>query len=147
MSDKSARRDSRIIAVEVLFAYLARKEKVSFDETFLHVLTEVEEKTNDEFAEKILKAAVENVKKIKIIIRAFAPEFPLNKIAPINLAILILGIAEMKFIETPPVVVINEYIEIAKMFGEDKSAGFMNGVLDAFRKNLGLDRSKKKEEN
>lgn len=44
----------------------------------------------------------------------------------------------MKFIGTPPVVVINEYIELAKLFGEDRSAGFVNGVLDAFRKNIGL---------
>ena len=144
MSDKSARRDSRVIAIEAMFAYLAREERVSFDETFLHVLKEVEEKSVDEFAEKIVRAAVDNVKKIKVIIRAFAPDFPLNKIAPINLAILVLGIAEMKFVGTPPVVVINEYIELAKMFGEDKSAGFVNGVLDAFRKNIGLNRVDKK---
>ncbi len=136
--NKVARRESRIVAIETLFAYLERNEKISFEKTFDHILYEVFEKSQDKFAEEILQITLENLKKIKIIIRAHAPEFPLKKIATINLSILILGIAEMKFIGTPPVVVINEYIELAKLFGEDRSAGFVNGVLDAFRKNIGL---------
>ncbi len=83
--------------------------------------------------------------KIKLIIRAYAPEFPYEKIAPINKALLVLGIGEMKFLGTPPVVVINEYVELAKEFGEEKSASFINGVLDNFRKRAGLKGSRKEE--
>ncbi len=52
----------------------------------------------------------------------------------------------MKYLGTPPIVVINEYIEIAKLFGEQKSASFINGVLDNFRKELGLSNERKKQE-
>ncbi len=142
MEKKQARRESRILALETIFAYLAREEEVPLEEVFKHVLKNVLEKKEDDFAEKIVQTAVENLKKIKIIIRSLAQEFAFDKIAPINRAILILGIAEIKFLETPPIVVINEYIEIAKDFGEEKSAGFINGVLDNFRKNLGMDRGK-----
>jgi len=142
--NKSARRESRILAVEALFAFMARDGKIELEDTFRHVLLEVCERPEDNFAKELVESAITNLSKIKVVIRAHAPEFPLEKIAPINLVILILGIAEMKFIGTPPVVVINEYIELAKMFGEDRSAGFVNGVLDSFRKNIGLNKTENK---
>lgn len=143
MDKKQDRRESRILALESLFAYLAREESVEIRSVFRHVLLEVSEQKEDAFAQAIIETAVENLKKIKVIIRSFAQEFSFEKIAPINRIILILGITEIKFLETPPVVVINEYVEIAKLFGEDKSAGFINGVLDNYRKSLGLERISK----
>lgn len=141
MDKKQDRRESRILALESLFAYLAREESIDMQNVFRHVLLDVSEKKEDLFAQQIIETAVQNLKKIKVIIRAFAQEFSFEKIAPINRIILILGITEIKFLKTPPIVVINEYVEIAKLFGEDKSAGFINGVLDNYRKNLGLKRS------
>ncbi len=139
MNKKEARRASRIVAVEALFAYLERGGSVSADDCLDHVIAYVEEKEKDEFAREIVRAAVENSAKLKIVIKAFAPEFPFHKIAPINRALLLLGLAEMKYVGTPPIVVINEYIELAKMFGEKKSAGFVNAVLDSFRQSAKLD--------
>jgi len=138
-SEKNARRESRIVAVETMFSFLEREGAV-FEDVFEHVLREVAGIEKDSFAESILRAAIENLPKIRVVIRAMAPEFAFEKIAPIHRAILVLGIAEMKFIGTPPVVVINEYIELAKMFGEAKSAGFVNGVLDSFRKGIGAEK-------
>ncbi|HEY5714577.1 MAG TPA: transcription antitermination factor NusB [Candidatus Gracilibacteria bacterium] len=142
MSDKAARRESRIMAVEALFYHLERPEK-PWEECFDFVLKDLELKKADDFSKSIVSMAVEHLGKIKVIIKAFAPQFPYEKIAPINRVLLVLGITEMKFIETPPVVVINEYVEIAKIFGEDKSASFLNGVLDNYRKGLGLEGRKK----
>jgi N utilization substance protein B len=137
MDKKTARRASRALAVETFFAYLARDQKVELEETFVYIAKEIELKKGfDKFAFEIISKAGEHFKVLKVIIRSLAPEFAFEKIALINRVILILGLAEMKFIETPPIVVINEYIELAKDFGEDKSAGFINGVLDAYRKNL-----------
>lgn len=138
MNKKEARRASRIVAVEALFAFLERGGVVTEKECLDHVINYVEEKENDDFAREIVQSAVENVAKLKIVVKAFAPDFPFNKIAPINRAILLLGLAEMKYLSTPPVVVINEYIELAKLFGEQKSAGFINAVLDSFRQNAKL---------
>jgi N utilization substance protein B len=135
-----ARRKSRIIALEAIFAYLSREGDVTVEASLQHVLKYVEEVNADDFAEKIVRSAFDNLAKIRVIIRSLATEFDYEKIAPINRALLVLGVGEMKFLGTPPVVVINEYIELAKDFGEDKSAGFINGVLDNYRKSLGLDR-------
>ncbi len=132
-----------MMALEALFAYLARDGKIPFELALKHVLHEVAEKADDPFATKLLHSAVENLGKIRVVIRAYAPDFPFEKIAPINRAILILGISEMKFLGTPPIVVINEYVELSKTFGEEKSAPFVNAVLDSFRKNVGLKQEKK----
>lgn len=152
------RRQSRILALKALFFYLERYEKQDLRECFDYVLNELDEKKvvrlgpndkplvveikDDEFGWEILNTAIKNIGKVKLLIRAFAPEYEFDKIAPINRALLILGVSEMKFMETPPVVVINEYIELAKQYGEDKSHSFINGVLDSYRKSLGLERTK-----
>jgi len=140
MVNKEVRRESRILAVEALFSYFSREGSIEPQEAFDHVLHEVAEKEEDKFAQELLDTAIEHFKKIKVIIKAFAPEFAFEKIAPINRALLILGISEMKYIDTPPIVVINEYVELSKLFGEQRSASFINGVLDNFRKNIGRER-------
>jgi N utilization substance protein B len=139
-SKKESRRESRRIAIEIVFSYLARDKMVTIDETIRHVLEEVEEGIKDEFAVDLSKLVVQEFGKLRLILKIYAPEFPYEKIAPINRAVLLLGLAEMKFLDTPPIVVINEYIELAKVFGEEKSAGFINAVLDSFRQHIGKDR-------
>ena len=134
--DKKARHESRVIATKTLFAFLERDQKVALKICFSHVLKDIENRKSDEYAKKLLNAVEENLGKIKLIIRSFASEFSFDKIAPINRSVLILGIAEMKYFDTPPIVVINEYIELAKQFGELKSASFVNAVLDSYRKNM-----------
>jgi len=136
MATKEERHQSRITAVETIFSFLGRDKKISAEDCFRHTLQEVEERIEDPFAWKIVEVATKNLNKIQVILKAYAPEFPIEKIAPVNVAILIAGIAEMRFIKTPPVVVINEYIELAKIFGEEKSFAFVNGVLDEFRKQI-----------
>lgn len=140
--NKKERHVSRVIAVGSLFNYLLREEynsSVDVSDVLEHVFSLHEVKSND-FAESLIHIALENLPKIKVILKVYAPEFTFEKIAPMNRIILILGLTELKYFDTPPIVVINEYIEIAKEFGEDKSAGFVNGVLDAFRKNIGKER-------
>ncbi len=158
MKKSEARRQSRIWAVEALFSYMEREAATDWKACVEHVLNGVEEAPvseiteegvdinttrEDEFTSELVGTVAENVGKIKLVIRVFAPDFPYEKIAPINRTLLLLGLAEMKFIGTPPIVVINEYIELAKIFGEDKSAGFVNAVLDSFRKSLPVDGEEK----
>lgn len=140
--DKKARHESRKLAIKTLFAYLERGGKVEMKTCFDHIRKEVEEQTKaDPFAWELLQKAQENTGKVKVIIKSFASEFTFEKIAPINKSILILGVTEMKHFDTPPIVVINEYIELSKEYGELKSASFINAVLDGFRKSLGKERT------
>ena len=136
ITNKTTRHQSRILAIQILFIFLSRDQKISIDEIFNYVKSENKINVDFIFTKKLIDTAIENIKKIKIIIKAFSTESSYEKISLINQVILILGISEMKFIKTPFIVVINEYIDIAKKYGEAKSGSFINGVLDSFRKNL-----------
>ena len=63
------------------------------------------------------------------LITKAAPEWPLDKIARIDLAILRLAVYELTQKDTPPKVVIDEAVELAKSYGGDTSPSFVNGVL------------------
>lgn len=58
-----------------------------------------------------------------------APTWPIDKLNKIDLAILRLAVFELLNKSTPPKVVIDEAVELAKEFGSDASPSFINGVL------------------
>ncbi|MDP3994295.1 MAG: transcription antitermination factor NusB [bacterium] len=62
-------------------------------------------------------------------IKTAATAWPVDKLNKIDLAILRLAIYELDLSETPPKVVIDEAVELAKEFGGENSASFINGVL------------------
>lgn len=71
-----------------------------------------------------------NYETIDKIIEDAAPQFPINKIAKVDAAILRLSTYELLYLKTePPKVIIDEAIELAKEYGGDASASFINGVL------------------
>jgi len=70
-------------------------------------------------------------------IHAAAPEWPVDKIAKIDLAILRLAIYELTVEKKePPKVIIDEAIELAKEYGNDASSKFVNGVLGTILKSI-----------
>ncbi len=70
-------------------------------------------------------------------IRKIASNYDLHRIAAVDRNILRIAIYEMLFCpDVPPVVSINEAIEIAKRFGSEDSGRFVNGILDKIRGEL-----------
>ena len=79
---------------------------------------------------KEIKKITTHLKKIDKIIAQSAPEWPVNKLNKVDLAILRLAIYELIIVKkAPPKVIIDEAIEIAKEFGTEKTPKFINGVL------------------
>lgn len=80
---------------------------------------------------------IEHLTQIDETIAAAAPEWPLAKINKIDLAILRQATYELLFTkDTPPKVVIDEAVEIAKTYGTDSTPSFINGVLGTILKSL-----------
>lgn len=76
------------------------------------------------------QGVVENVAQLDKIIRNCAPEWEIDKINPIDLAVLRAACFELAFEhKEPPKVIIDEAIELAKEFGNETSPGFINGAL------------------
>ncbi len=92
------------------------------------------------FMDKLMKGVLGKIKELDEIITKAAPDWPLEKISPIDRNILRLGLYELLFAdrkEVPAKVAINEAIELAKNYGGDTSGKFINGVLGAVYKEIG----------
>ncbi|MEK7086529.1 MAG: transcription antitermination factor NusB [Patescibacteria group bacterium] len=92
------------------------------------------------FTDTLIDGVIAKQGDIDMIIEKAAPEWPLERIAPIDRNILRLGLYELLFADraqVPAKVAINEAIELAKTFGGDSSGRFVNGVLGAVYKELG----------
>ena len=109
--------------------YVAPEPRVILDK----ILDEFAPKlTEKDFAYDTLKAVLANKEEIFKIIEKFAPDWPIAKIAKVDRAILEIGVYEIVFNEDiPPVVAINEAVEIAKHYGDNSSPKFVNGVLSS----------------
>ena len=76
-----------------------------------------------------VKGVLENTDDIDTKIQKAAPAWPLDKLNKVDLAVLRLAVYELENTDTPPKVVIDEAVELAKQFGSEKSPSFVNGVL------------------
>lgn len=123
-----------------------------FEVDFSHTADEVKvvlERLSEEYAsgaadmkfmERLATGVLEKQKDLDVIIAKAAPDWPLEKIAPIDRNVLRLGLYELLFgdrKDVPAKVAINEAIELAKTFGGDSSGRFVNGVLGSVYKEIG----------
>ena len=86
------------------------------------------------FAAELIRGVIENHDAIDERIKRVTANYELHRIAPVDRNILRVAIFEMLHSgEVPPVVCINEAIEIAKRFGSEDSGRFVNGILDRLK--------------
>lgn len=95
----------------------------------------------DEEAKKYIKNAVLGIEKnkgeiLKNIENNLKEDWKLSRISKMDLSILKLAIYEIQFNEIPYKVAINEAVELAKKYGEDKSKNFVNGILASIVKDM-----------
>ncbi len=83
-----------------------------------------------------LSSLIKDLPAIDQKIQDAAPEWPVDKIAKIDLAILRLAVYELITRKEPEKVIIDEAVELAKEFGNEKSSKFVNGVLGTILKKL-----------
>ncbi|HKT47379.1 MAG TPA: transcription antitermination factor NusB [Candidatus Acidoferrales bacterium] len=88
------------------------------------------------FANLLFEGAAKNVTALDEMIAKHAENWRLERISAIDRAILRLGIHELRAADTPPRVVLNEAVEMAKKFSSEESGPFVNGVLDSVHKSL-----------
>ncbi len=93
--------------------------------------------TQEEKIDPIITKIIKNFKQIDEIIEKYAPKYPVQKISKIDLAILRLSVYELMLDKkNPPKVIIDEAVELAKEYGNEKSYSFINGVLGSLLKNV-----------
>ena len=89
------------------------------------------------FAGSLLKIVEENLDKIDETIGESLVNWSLQRLPKVSLAVLRLAVAEILFNEYVPVSVsVNEAVEIAKTFGSEEDASYINGVLSTIIKKI-----------
>ena len=90
-----------------------------------------------EFAARLAVGTERSVEEIDPIIAGAAEHWRPSRMAIVNRLILRLAVYQMLHVpDVPPVVVINEAVELARRYGGEESSRFVNGVLDAIRKKI-----------
>jgi N utilization substance protein B len=88
------------------------------------------------FANCLFEGAAKEAGALDEFIVKHSENWRLERLSAIDRAILRLAIHELRGTETPPKVVLNEAVELAKKFSSEDSGPFVNGVLDAVHKSL-----------
>lgn len=123
------RRKARIAALQALY-----ESDMSSHETLASLARLcVEENLNETqaaFARSLVEGVLEQRESIDDVIRQAAPQWPVDQLSAIDRNILRLAIREILMNNGAPIrAAINEAVELAKSFGSDNSAKFINGVL------------------
>src|SRR4051812_44535599 len=90
----------------------------------------------DPFAQDLLRGVTENLAAIDELITKHAANWRLKRIPAVDRNVLRLAVYEMMRTDTPSAIVIYEALELARRFAGEESVQFVNGVLDAVRKEL-----------
>ena len=92
--------------------------------------------TTRAFAEKLFEGAAKDVAVLDALIVGHSDNWRFERMAAIDRAILRLAIHELRAGETPPKVVLNEAVDLAKKYSSEESGAFVNGIVDGVRKTL-----------
>ena len=131
------RREGREAAVQYLFCHEINQDELgpeSLDRFFSlrNASTPVRE-----FAIELVNGVLAALPEIDPVLDRLTDNYELSRLSAVDRNILRLAIYEMLHVEAiPPVVSINEAIEIAKRFGTEESGRFVNGILDRLRKEI-----------
>lgn len=137
------RRDGRVVALQFLYAWSMNAPKNLADD--LHVFFSGCEQPREHYAfgEELIHGVIEHLADIDARIKGLAHNWEFDRIAKIDLAILRLAMFEMIYRQDiPPVVSINEAIDLSKQFSNADAKRFINGILDRLKDQLGRDARK-----
>jgi len=126
------RRESRETALQILFQL---EFNDVLEERSLDHFWKNRKRQNSEYVQELIKGVISNQDEIDSLIQSYSKNWRLSRMLYIDRNILRLAVYEMLFEEGMPVAVaINEAVELAKKFGSNESAKFINGLLDALSK-------------
>jgi N utilization substance protein B len=124
------------LALQTLFEIDLTKHHI--DDVLGHLMVESDLDENQlKFAREIVCGVLDKKKQIDSLIAECATEREVGDLSSLDRSVLRMGILELlDFSDTPPKVVVNEAVELAKIYGSDNSYKFVNGVLGAVLQKL-----------
>jgi len=137
------RRDGRVAALQYLYSWELNPPPNLANDLTQFFESQTEPRDHYSFGEEIIHGVVENAAEIDGRIKSATQNWDFERIAKIDLTILRVAIFEMLHRrDIPPVVSINEAIDLSKLFSNLDSKRFINGILDRLKDQLGRDARK-----
>lgn len=122
------RSELREIIMKVLYqVFILEESGIEFDIDFL-IKEQLE--IENEFVTTSIDTILKNKKEIYELANRYLESWPMDRLNKVDQAILALGIYELKYTETPPIVAINEAVELSKKYSDEKVTKMINAVLD-----------------
>ena len=135
---KSARHQAREAALQALYLWeVGKTDPASAIETYFTEHKNDAPQPVREFARTLVFGTVAEIPALDALIQSHSEHWRLERLAVIDRLILRMAAWELQHgSDTPPAVVLNEALELAKTFSTDDAVRFVNGVLDAIRKSV-----------
>ncbi len=134
-SKVSLRTKSREFAMQMLFQWdMSEQEPAKLEAKFWRAAKAAD--STRAFANRLFEGAVKDTAAIDELIVKQAENWRLERLAVIDRAILRLAIYELRTTDTPPKVILNEAVDLAKKFSSEEAGAFVNGILDAVHKSI-----------
>ena len=139
------RKEARELCMQLVYEMIIKNEFTLAG--YQHYLEEnPEELDQDPYIRQVLGSVIERHESVDQLIRSYAIDWEMDRIARVDLAILRVAISEMlDAADIPSFVSVNEAIELAKKFSTEHSSSFVNGILGTYLKDRGEDRNAQKE--
>ena len=137
------RRDGRVAALQYLFAWSLNTPQNLPEDLKVFFANMDQPREHYAFGEELIHGVIEHQVEIDAQIKALAQNWEFERIAKIDLAIMRIAMFEMIHRkDIPPVVSINEAIDLSKQFSNADAKRFINGILDRVKDQLGRDARK-----
>ena len=138
-----ARRKARICALQMLFQYdVARQPIQDVTGGYWHAFGDEAGDVDRQFADQLALGTISHLDEIDLLIKRRAEHWRIQRMAVVDRNILRLAIYEfLHEDDTPKTVIINEALEIARKFSTFEATQFINGILDAIKRDLESGRS------
>lgn len=122
------RSELREIIMKVLYQiFILKESNIEFN---IADLIKEQLEVENEFVMTAIHTILENQSEIYELANHYLESWPMDRLNKVDQAILVLGVYELKYTETPPVVAINEAVELSKKYSDEKVTKMINAVLD-----------------
>lgn len=138
VKNSGTRRKARESALKMLFSadVIDVRADALIEDYWKELGDDITDAKTREFANNLVRGALDNLSVIDDRIRTRAEHWRIERMAIVDRNVLRLAVFEFLFEDTPHTVVINEALEIARLFSTFEATQFINGILDAIKLDL-----------
>jgi len=128
------RKEARENCFKLLFEYEVQKISAKEALDLFYELTDDVDEQSD-YINSTVETTIENIEKIDSVIEEYSKGWKISRLAKVTLAVLRVAVCELLFMDDiPDSIAINEAIDIAKKYNDEKSGKFVNGILSSVYK-------------